>query len=153
MVDRMTLTDLQSLHTAPVDEMIQNLKKYHNLLDNPMPTILRSAITKFEFYNDKVVLIGYSQYAPLVVSKSIFVFLSKLDGIRTWQKALQESNQEGANLTVDLIIQMFKQDMLCGYKEDDFKVGINLSFSDEDQVHSMIAPISEVNFEEKPFLD
>ncbi len=142
-----TPAEAQSLHSSFSAEIVQAIQKYHGSLHQTMTAILRSAVTSFTFDDEEVTLVGYSQFAPVVTGRSIFLFLSKLDGVRTWREALAESNQEVAALNEELIVLLFKMDILCAYKENDFQLGFNLSFGDENQLQTTTVPISEIDLE------
>ena len=73
--------------------------------------------------------------------------------MKTWKEALKECRQEGVELSEELIIQMFKMDLLCAYKKDDFKVGFNLSFKGKNQLQATTIPITEVDVELLSSLD
>ncbi|MEC7988262.1 MAG: hypothetical protein VX278_24055 [Myxococcota bacterium] len=135
---------IQEMRSDFVEDAIQHICKYYDDFDRPMPNILRSAVSKFEFRDEEVILMGYSEFARIITPRSIFRFLSKLDGIRTWREALRESNQEGANLSEELIVHMFKQDMLSPYHEEDFQVGMRISVQYDDDVLKMTAPIPDI---------
>ena len=111
-VENISEEEAMKLRTPVVEEILENLLKYYTQLHQEMPDILRSSISKFERTEKHAVLFGYSEYAPILAPKSIFLFLSKLDGKRTWKEALQETQQQSPEITEKLIVQMFKQELL-----------------------------------------
>lgn len=124
VADRVTGEELAAMSSAETDERRDELRRAHEHYNTPrpLPDLLGASVGSVVYIpSGRVRLVGYSYYNAMDFSSTIFLFLSRLDGKRTWQTALAEARAEAGEdiLSEDEIARMWHLGILDHPDVDD----------------------------------
>ncbi|MBW2256683.1 MAG: hypothetical protein JRI25_19090 [Deltaproteobacteria bacterium] len=106
---------------AEFQEARDHLSRYENGPD-PIPDRVCASLRGYEEDNGLVFLCSYTGYDGIRTPRTVFAFLSRLDGIRTWREALEESNAElDEPLPEKLVHELYRIGALRDPEPGDFR--------------------------------
>lgn len=101
---------VRALRTEHLSELADGLTQVQ--LDPPMPPHPVPNVRSVTPEGDDVVLVGYSDWQPGRFPKRIFGVLGQLDGIVSWEEAVERARAEGVDVDADWGRQLFDLDLL-----------------------------------------
>jgi hypothetical protein len=73
-----------------------------------LPDVVVAAVAEKWLEPGGMRISGYSRFDTVVAPHSIFAFLSRLDGARTWRQALAAANQAGAGIDESVVRELYR---------------------------------------------
>ncbi|MBW1881093.1 MAG: hypothetical protein JRJ84_22295 [Deltaproteobacteria bacterium] len=121
-VDRMTTKEVALFRDdAEFQEARDHLSRYENGPD-PIPDRVCASLRGYEEDNGLIFLCSYTWYDGIRVPRTVFAFLSRLDGTRTWREALEEWNAElDEPLPEKLVHELYRIGALRDPEPGDFR--------------------------------
>lgn len=121
-IERMSEREIASFRDKKeFRELRAGLRRFENGPD-PIPDRVCTSLRGFEEDNGRIFLCSYTGYDGIRAPNTIFQFLSRLDGTRTWQQALREANAElDEPLTEALVHELYRIGAIRDPKPGDFR--------------------------------
>jgi Fe-S-cluster containining protein len=121
-VDRMTESELAYFRDH---ENIQEAREHLGCFEtgpDPIPARVCTSVRGYEEDNGLVYLWSYTTYDGVRAPRTVFTFLSRLDGTRTWRQALKEANAElDEPLSEELVRELFRIGAIRDPEPGDFR--------------------------------
>lgn len=122
-MDRTSLEDLHSLRDPGLVASLKAIVLAANAAAPELPERPTPSVSGVHTEGETVWVAGYSVFDPVKVDRRIFLFLSLLDGERTWKEALAESD---FCISKDTLLELWRVGALSADPPGEVKPGVTV---------------------------